>query len=94
MKKSLLILSLLAFFNIPATYAATGAAYDGMLFLLSVGGLMLIVAAIFWSVDYLRRNGRKLFAAVSNRIIRLFSPRRRKDAKIAGKEEQLSALAI
>ncbi|MEI6456926.1 MAG: hypothetical protein WCO93_11610 [bacterium] len=91
MKKFLLLFSLLIFINIPATFAATGAAYDGALFLLSIGGILLLIAALFWSIDFLRKNGRRILSSASHLFLKLFSPRTRKDAKPDDREEYHSA---
>jgi hypothetical protein len=72
MKKFLLLLSMLIFINIPATFAATGAANDGALFLLSIGGLLLLIAVIFWSIDYLRKNGRRILAVASHLFVKWY----------------------
>jgi len=94
MKKSLLSLAFLILLNIRSAFAATGAAYDGVLFLLSIGAILLIVAAIFWSIDFLRKNGKRILTGASHLFQKLFSSRRRKDAKANGREEHLSALAV
>jgi len=52
MKKLLLIPFLLSFHF---AYAGTGSANDGMLFILSIVGILSFILAVLYSIDYIRR---------------------------------------
>ncbi len=69
-RKILFCLILLSGF-VPWTYAGTGNARDGMVFIFIVVVFLMILAALLWGIDYLRRNGKVLFRYSRKRYSRV-----------------------
>ncbi len=60
LKKSVFLISILfAGFPFPAL-ASKGYAADGLIFMLGIAGFVLVVAGIFYGIDYTRKNGRRM----------------------------------
>lgn len=60
MKKQMFIMTALVLGLSCRSFAATGSANDGFLFLLAIVGLLLIVFCLLSGVDYLKKNGKIL----------------------------------
>jgi hypothetical protein len=52
--------------------ASAGYAYDGLDFILVLAGLMLVLAAILWGIDYLGKNGRALGRLLRIRVWKVY----------------------
>ncbi len=68
MKK--MIISFLAFLllGVKAAMAATGAAYDGLFFILLVAGFLLLIYLLLTFIDFISLNGRRLCVAMGHKI--------------------------
>jgi hypothetical protein len=69
-KKTLCGLMFLVGFNLQ-TIAATGAAYDGLYFLLVIIGFLLIIIGFILTIDFIKRNGKTILNK-SNKCFRKF----------------------
>ena len=64
MKKKILIVTAMMTGVINHAFAATGNASDGLLGSLVIMGVLLIVAGILFTIDYLNMNGRRVMHSV------------------------------
>jgi hypothetical protein len=60
MKKEVLIMSVLILGLSLKSFASTGNANDGLVFILAVVGFLLIIAGLLKGIDYLRRNSKQI----------------------------------
>jgi hypothetical protein len=63
MKKSILIFLVISA-SVPESYAGTGNARDGYLFVISLIGILLFFAGIIYLIDFFRKNGKQLFEKI------------------------------
>lgn len=63
MKKVTFFTLFLLFGPAVQSFAAKGYAHDGLALILSVAGFLLLIAGLLKSIDYLKRNGGRLFHA-------------------------------
>jgi len=64
MKKGMSILMVLLLGVSVKSYAATGNASDGLEFFLVFAGILLIILALLYGVDYLQKNGKTMISQV------------------------------
>ena len=68
MKKNIISLLAIILLGTKATFAATGAAYDGLFFMLGIAGVLLLLYLVLTSIDFLAHNGKKIFHAITQKI--------------------------
>ncbi len=72
MKKSAICFWIFAGALSHEAFAAAGNAYDGLQFILLLAGILVLLAALLWGIDQLRKNGRMLMVRLKGFLRKIF----------------------